>query len=159
MSLTKEPLTISRVEVRDVRFPTSLEAHGSDAMHTDPDYSCAYVTLHIKENPELKGYGLTFTCGRGTEIVVQAVKTLRFLVEGKNCQNIWQDFAKFYRNLTSESQIRWVGPEKGVVQLATAAIINALWDLWGRREQKPVWKLLADMSPDQLVSTIDFRYM
>ncbi|CAL8069421.1 unnamed protein product [Orchesella dallaii] len=152
-------LTISRVEVLDIRFPTSLEAHGSDAMHTDPDYSCAYVVLHIAENPDLKGYGLTFTCGRGTEIVVQAVKTLRFLVEGQDCKKIWSDFSTFYRNLTSESQIRWVGPEKGVIQLATAAILNAIWDLWGRYENKPVWKLLVDLTPEQLVSTIDFRYI
>lgn len=90
---------------------------------------------------------------------MEAVKSLRFLVEGQDCRKIWQDFESFYRSLTSESQLRWVGPEKGVTQLATAAVLNALWDLWARHEKKPVWKLLADMSPEQLISTIDFRYM
>lgn len=154
-----EPLTISKLECLDIRFPTSLESHGSDAMHTDPDYSCCYVILHLEQNPNLKGYGLTFTCGRGTEVVCSAVKTLRFLIEGRDCRQIWANFAQFYREITSESQIRWIGPEKGVIQLATAAVINALWDLWARMEGKPVWKLLVDMTPEQLVSTIDFRYM
>ncbi|KAG1941432.1 mitochondrial enolase superfamily member 1 [Pimephales promelas] len=148
---------IINVSVRDVRFPTSLEQHGSDAMHTDPDYSVAYVVLET--DTELKGYGLTFTVGRGTEIVVCAVKALSTLVLGKTLEEITGDFRGFYRLLSSDGQMRWIGPEKGVIQLATAAILNAVWDLWARVEGKPLWKLLADMDPVKLISCIDFRYI
>ncbi|XP_043677923.1 mitochondrial enolase superfamily member 1-like isoform X2 [Vespula pensylvanica] len=150
-------ISIVDVEVKDIRFPTSLKADGSDAMHTDPDYSCAYVIL--KTNTDIRGYGLTFTLGRGTEIVVQACKSLSTLLKNQKVLNIFNDFASFWRKLTSESQLRWIGPEKGVIHLATAAIINALWDMWARIEKKPVWKLLVDLTPEQLVSTIDFRYI
>ncbi|XP_006617805.1 mitochondrial enolase superfamily member 1-like [Apis dorsata] len=150
-------ILITDIDVKDIRFPTSLLADGSDAMHTDPDYSCAYVT--IKTNKGIEGYGLTFTLGRGTEIVVQACKSMSYLVKGENANNIFTHFGIFWRKLTSESQLRWIGPEKGVIHLATAAIINALWDLWARIEKKPVWKLLTDLSPEQLISTIDFRYI
>ncbi|KAL6263975.1 hypothetical protein P5V15_004056 [Pogonomyrmex californicus] len=145
------------IEVKDIRFPTSLNHDGSDAMHTDPDYSCVYVI--IKTDKEYKGYGLTFTLGRGTEIVVQACKALAKIVMCRRLTWIYDDFAKFWRRLSSDSQLRWVGPEKGVIHLAMAAIINALWDLWGRIEKKPVWKLLSDMSPKELCSVIDFRYV
>ncbi|XP_060919994.1 mitochondrial enolase superfamily member 1 [Labrus mixtus] len=148
---------IVNVTVRDVRFPTSLEQHGSDAMHTDPDYSAAYVVIDTDSG--LKGFGLTFTCGKGTEIVVCAVKALSGLVVGKSLQEIVSDFRGFYRLLTSDSQMRWLGPEKGVIQLATAAVLNAVWDLWARAESKPLWKLLVDMDPKQMVSCIDFRYI
>ncbi|XP_055939499.1 mitochondrial enolase superfamily member 1-like isoform X1 [Argiope bruennichi] len=148
---------IMHLDVKDVRFPTSLTGDGSDAMHTDPDYSCAYVILTSSDGTY--GYGFTFTIGKGTEIVVAAVKALAPLVVGKIVQSIFDDFSKFWRELTSHSQLRWIGPEKGVIHLATAAIVNALWDLWARREGKPLWKLLVDMSPKQLVSTIDFRYI
>ncbi|KAF6199129.1 hypothetical protein GE061_007154 [Apolygus lucorum] len=145
------------VQVKDIRFPTSLQHDGSDAMHTNPDYSCAYVILNT--DSEHKGYGLTFTCGNGTEIVVAGVNAMKNWVVGKQAYDIFNDFASFWRKLTSDSQLRWIGPEKGVMHLATAALINALWDLWGRLEGKPVWKLLSDMTPEQLVSTIDFRYI
>ncbi|XP_067257628.1 mitochondrial enolase superfamily member 1 [Chanodichthys erythropterus] len=148
---------IINVSVRDVRFPTSLEQHGSDAMHTDPDYSVAYVVLETEA--ALKGYGLTFTVGRGTEIVVCAVKALSTLVVGKTLEEITGDFRGFYRLLSSDGQMRWIGPEKGVIQLATAAILNAVWDLWARVEGKPLWKLLVDMDPAKLISCIDFRYI
>lgn len=148
---------IIAVDVQDIRFPTSLKRDGSDAMHTDPDYSCVYVT--IITNTGHKGYGLTFTLGRGTEIVAQACKSLALIVMYKKTTSIYGDFARFWRRLTSDSQLRWVGPEKGVIHLATAAIINALWDLWARIERKPVWKLLSDMTPQELVSVIDFRYI
>ncbi|KAK9300469.1 hypothetical protein QLX08_006819 [Tetragonisca angustula] len=150
-------ILITELDVKDIRFPTSLLADGSDAMHTDPDYSCAYVT--IKTNKGIEGYGLTFTLGRGTEIVVQACKSMFYLVKGQNANEIFAHFGSFWRKLTSEPQLRWIGPEKGVIHLATAAIINALWDLWARIENKPVWKLLTDLTPEQLVSTIDFRYI
>uniref|UniRef100_A0A3B4YC16 Mitochondrial enolase superfamily member 1 n=1 Tax=Seriola lalandi dorsalis TaxID=1841481 RepID=A0A3B4YC16_SERLL len=118
--------------VRDVRFQTSLEQHGSDAMHTDPDYSAAYVV--IDTDCGLKGFGLTFTVGKGTEIVVRAVDALAGLVVGKSLQEIVSDFRGFYRLLTSDGQMRWLGPEKGVIHLATAAVLNAVWDLWARAE-------------------------
>ncbi|KAG7199391.1 hypothetical protein KM043_014022 [Ampulex compressa] len=150
-------IKIVHVDVKDIRFPTSLLADGSDAMHTDPDYSCAYVT--IKTDKGFEGYGLTFTLGRGTEIVVEACKSMFKLLKDQNIIQIFGDFGLFWRKITSESQLRWIGPEKGVTHLATAAIINALWDLWARIEDKPVWKLLTDLTPEQLVSTIDFRYI
>ncbi|XP_072544135.1 mitochondrial enolase superfamily member 1 [Salminus brasiliensis] len=148
---------ITKLTVSDVRFPTSLEQHGSDAMHTDPDYSVAYVVIEADEG--LKGYGITFTVGRGTEIVVCAVEALSTLVIGKTLEEIVSDFRGFYRLLTSDGQMRWIGPEKGVIHLATAAILNAIWDMWARAEGKPLWKLLVDMEPRQLVRCIDFRYI
>nr|CAD7439517.1 unnamed protein product [Timema bartmani] len=154
---TGDGLRIRNLHVRDLRFPTSLKADGSDAMHTDPDYSCAYVVIYTER--EVEGHGLTFTLGRGTEIVVQAIKSMSRMVVGQNVKDIFSDFGVFWRKLTSESQLRWVGPEKGVVHLATAAIINALWDLWARLEHKPVWKLLVDLEPEVLVNCIDFRYI
>ncbi|XP_035271586.1 mitochondrial enolase superfamily member 1 isoform X1 [Anguilla anguilla] len=148
---------ITRLSVSDVRFPTSLEQHGSDAMHTDPDYSVAYVV--VETDGGLKGYGLTFTLGKGTEIVVCAVEALSAFVVGTCLEEIVSDFRAFYRLLTSDGQMRWIGPEKGVIQLATAAVLNAVWDLWARAEGKPLWKLLVDMDAKKLISCIDFRYI
>ncbi|XP_026868954.2 mitochondrial enolase superfamily member 1 isoform X1 [Electrophorus electricus] len=148
---------IVKLVVNDVRFPTSLEQHGSDAMHSDPDYSVAYVV--VETDADLKGYGLTFTVGRGTEIVVCAVEALSSLVIGKTLEEIVTDFSAFYRLLTSDGQMRWIGPEKGVIHLATAAILNAIWDMWARAESKPLWKLLVDMDPRKLIRCIDFRYI
>lgn len=148
---------VTKVDVHDVRFPTSLGCHGSDAMHTDPDYSCAYVV--ISTDTDFQGHGLTFTIGRGTEIVVAAVRALAPLVEDVSLDSIYTNFGQFWRKLTSDSQLRWIGPEKGVIHIATAGVINALWDLWAKIEGKPVWKLLADMSPQEIVSLIDFRYI
>uniref|UniRef100_A0A3Q3AQ57 Enolase superfamily member 1 n=1 Tax=Kryptolebias marmoratus TaxID=37003 RepID=A0A3Q3AQ57_KRYMA len=139
---------IINLTVRDVRFPTSLEQHGSDAMHTDPDYSAAYVVLDTDSG--LKGFGLTFTLGKGTEIVVCAIQSLAGLVVGKSLQEIVSNFRGFYRLLTSDGQMRWLGPEKGVIHLATAAVLNAVWDLWARAESKPLWKLLVDMVKSDL---------
>ncbi|XP_040287726.1 mitochondrial enolase superfamily member 1 isoform X1 [Bufo bufo] len=150
---------ITGLSVKDVRFPTSLGHHGSDAMHTDPDYSAAYVVIETDAEDALKGCGLTFTLGKGTEIVVCAVKALSRLVVGRNLEDIVTNFRDFYRQLTSDGQLRWIGPEKGVVQLATSAVLNAVWDLWAKQERKPLWKLLVDMTPEQLVCCIDFRYI
>jgi L-fuconate dehydratase len=152
-------VTITSVDVSDVRFPTSLGRHGSDAMHTDPDYSAAYVILRTDHPDEIEGHGLTFTIGRGNELCVAAVRSLAPLVCGLTLQEIRADMAGFHRRLTSESQLRWVGPEKGVIHLATAAIVNAVWDLYAKTEGKPLWKLLADMTPEELVSCVDFRYI
>ena len=151
--------TIARIDVSDIRFPTSRGRHGSDAMHPDPDYSAAYVTLRTDHAAGLEGHGLTFTSGRGNELCVAAVRSLAPLVEGLTLEAIRADMAGFWRRLTSDSQLRWVGPEKGVIHLATAALVNAVWDLCAKAEQKPLWQLLADMTPEELVACIDFRYM
>ncbi|KAL4716836.1 hypothetical protein ACJJTC_012647 [Scirpophaga incertulas] len=153
----KSGLKIIALDVKDVRFPTSLGGHGSDALHTDPNYSCAYVTLTTEDRRY--GYGLTFTCGRGTEVVVLAIRSFKRFVLGMNAADIFADFASFWKTITNDSQMRWIGPECGVAHLAAAAILNALWDLWARIENKPLWRLLVDMEPQELVSTIDFRYI
>jgi L-fuconate dehydratase len=150
-------ITITDLTVRDIRFPTSLELDGSDAMNLDPDYSAAYVTLHTDSS--LTADGLTFTLGRGTQLCVQAVEALKPRLVGRRLDQIVADMAGFWRDMTGDSQLRWVGPEKGVVHLATAAIVNAVWDLYAKAEEKPVWQLLADMTPEQIVSCIDFRYI
>jgi L-fuconate dehydratase len=151
--------TITRVEVLDIRFPTSVGKHGSDAMHPDPDYSAAYVILHTDRPDGLTGHGLTFTLGRGTELCVAGVHALAPLITGLTLESIAADMAGFWRKLTSDSQLRWLGPEKGVIHLSTAAVVNAVWDLWAKIERKPLWKLLADMTPEALVACIDFRYI
>lgn len=150
--------TITQVEVQDIRFPTSRSLDGSDAMNAAPDYSATYVILHVDDGgPE--GHGLTFTIGRGNEIVVTAVRSLAPLVEGRSLAAITENMGAFWREFTGDSQLRWIGPDKGAIHLATAAIVNALWDLWAKREGKPVWKLLADMTPEQLVRCLDFRFV
>eukprot|EP00112_Aurelia_sp_Birch-Aquarium-sp1_P013780 Seg2941.2 transcript_id=Seg2941.2/GoldUCD/mRNA.D3Y31 product="Mitochondrial enolase superfamily member 1" protein_id=Seg2941.2/GoldUCD/D3Y31 len=151
-------VVITALEAIDVRFPTSLELHGSDAMHKSPDYSAAYVTLHT-DRPNKKGYGIGFTLGRGTSLVVQAIELLKPMVVGCHLDEITNNFRSFWRKLTNEDQLRWLGPEKGVIHIAVAAVVNAIWDLWARIEGKPLWKLLADMDPEKLVSTIDFTYI
>ena len=155
------PITITRVDAYDIRFPTSRALDGSDAMNPDPDYSAAYVILRTDapNGNALAGHGLTFTIGRGNELCVAAARALAPLVVGVSLEEIRTDMAGFWRRLTSESQLRWVGPEKGVLHLATAAVVNAVWDLWAKAEGKPLWKLLADMSPEALVACIDFRYI
>ncbi len=154
--MTASP-TITRLRVRDIRTPTSRTLAGSDAMHTDPDYSAAYVVLETAG--ALSGHGITFTLGRGTEVVVAAVRALAPIVEGRALSSLSGDMAGLWRALTGESQLRWLGPEKGVIHLATAAIVNAVWDLWAKSERKPVWKLVADMTPEQYVACVDFRYL
>uniref|UniRef100_A0A8D0KEY7 Enolase superfamily member 1 n=1 Tax=Salvator merianae TaxID=96440 RepID=A0A8D0KEY7_SALMN len=139
---------ITKLIVSDVRFPTSLAHHGSDAMHPDPDYSAAYVAIETDAPDGLKGYGLTFTLGKGTEVVVCAVNALSVHVVNKDLDDIIGNFRGFYRELTSDGQLRWIGPEKGAVHLATAAVLNAIWDLWAKQERKPLWKLLVDMMLD-----------
>ncbi len=151
--------TITRVEVRDVRFPTSRGLDGSDAMNADPDYSAAYVVLHTDDADGLEGHGLTFTIGRGNELCVAAVRALAPFVVGLSLDEIAADMGAFWRRVVGDSQLRWVGPEKGVIHLATAAVVNAVWDLWAKAEGKPLWKLLADMSPEEIVRCVDFRYI
>lgn len=150
--------TITAVRVEDVRFPTSQALDGSDAMNPDPDYSAAYVILET-DNPALSGHGLTFTIGRGNEICCAAIKALEHLVIGRQLAIISADMGAFWREFTSDSQLRWIGPDKGAIHLATGAVINAVWDLWSKAEGKPLWQLVAEMSPQQLVRCIDFRYI
>jgi L-fuconate dehydratase len=128
-------------------------------MHRSPDYSCAYVVLRTDSSDGLSGCGLTFTNGRGTEVVVAALRALEHLVVGRSLEEITSEMRAFWRSLTSEDQLRWLGPEKGVIHLATAAVVNAVWDLWAKAEGKPLFRLLADLEPEQLVETIDFRYI
>jgi L-fuconate dehydratase len=151
--------TITALDALDVRFPTSRYLDGSDAMNPDPDYSAAYVVLRTDEPDGPDGHGLTFTTGRGTEVVVAAVRALSPLVVGRRTDTLFRDMGGFWRQLVGDSQLRWIGPEKGVIHLATAAIVNAVWDLYAKREGKPLWKLLVEMGPDQIVRCIDFRYI
>ncbi|MEQ8860416.1 MAG: enolase C-terminal domain-like protein [Pseudomonadales bacterium] len=151
-------VVITAIDAVDVRFPTSRELDGSDAMNADPDYSAAYCTVHTSD-ASLTGYGLAFTIGRGTEIVVMAINAIAPTVTGMDLDAIESDLAGFWRRIVGDSQIRWLGPEKGVVHLAAAAIVNAIWDLLARRARKPLWRYLADMSPEQIVSAIDFRHI
>ena len=150
-------ITITDVTVRDIRTPTSRTLAGSDAMHTDPDYSAAYVVLET--DAAIAGHGITFTIGRGNEVVVAAVRALAPIVAGRSLADLTSDMAGMWRALTGESRLRWLGPEKGVIHLATAAIVNAVWDLWAKSEGKPVWKLVADMTPEEIVACVDFRYL
>jgi L-fuconate dehydratase len=152
-------MTITDAVARDIRFPTSRTLDGSDAMHTAPDYSAAYVVLKTDSPHRLEGHGLTFTCGRGTEVVVAAINALKPFVVGRKLESITSDMKALWRQVTSDGQLRWIGPEKGAIHLATGALVNAVWDLYAKAERKPVWKLLLDMTPEQLVSTIDFRYI
>jgi L-fuconate dehydratase len=151
--------TIVDVDVHDIRFPTSQGLDGSDAMNPDPDYSATYVVLRTDRPDGLEGHGLTFTIGCGNELCVAAVHALAPLVRGLTLEAVKADMAGFWRRLTGHSQLRWVGPEKGVLHLATAAVVNAMWDLYAKAEGKPLWKLLADMSSEELVRCIDFRYI
>ncbi len=153
------PIRIVRATTHDVRFPTSRTLDGSDAMNADPDYSAAYVVLETDHPDGLAGYGLTFTIGRGNELCVAAAGALAGHVVGRTLEEVASDMSGFWRGLVADSQMRWLGPEKGVVHLATAALVNAVWDLYARAEGKPLWKLLADMTPEQLVACVDFRYI
>jgi L-fuconate dehydratase len=151
--------TITALDVLDIRFPTSRSLDGSDAMNPDPDYSAAYVVIRTDAGDGLEGHGLTFTIGRGTEVVVAGVRALEPLVLGRSTDDVFADMGGFWRELTGDSQLRWIGPEKGVIHLATAAVVNAVWDLFAKQAGKPLWKLLVDMSPEELVALIDFRYI
>lgn len=153
------PITILGVQTYDLRFPTSRTLAGSDAMNRDPDYSAAYVILQTNHPDGLEGHGLTFTIGRGNEVCVAAIRALAPLVIGRSLESFTSDMRAFWRHITGDSQLRWIGPDKGAMHLAVAAVVNAVWDLWAKVEGKPLWKLLIDMTPEQLVSCVDFRYI
>ena len=150
---------IINVITKDIRFPTSRTLDGSDAMNPDPAYSAAYVILKTDHPEGLEGHGLTFTIGRGNELCVQAINALSYLVIGQSLESFVVDMASFWRMITGDSQLRWLGPEKGVIHLATGALVNAVWDLYAKIEKKPLWKLVSDMTPEQFVSCIDFTYL
>jgi L-fuconate dehydratase len=151
-------IAITGVRTFDVRFPTSRTLDGSDAMNPDPDYSAAYCVVETSE-PGLSGHGLAFTLGRGTELVVQAMDALAPKLSGRTLDGIENDLAGFWREMVGDSQMRWLGPEKGVVHMAAAALVNAVWDLLAKRAGKPLWRLLTDMAPEQIVGAIDFRHI
>lgn len=150
-------MNITGIDVRDIRFPTSRTLDGSDAMNTDPDYSAAYVVL--KTDGALEGHGLTFTIGRGNDICASAIHALAPMVVGRSLTSITDDMGAFWSELTGDPQLRWLGPDKGVIHLATAAMVNAVWDLYAKSAGKPLWKLLVDMTPEELVRCISFRYI
>ena len=150
-------MKITKLRTIDLRFPTSRFSIGSDAVNKDPDYSAAYCILETDEG--LEGHGLTFTLGRGTELCVTAMEYLsRFLI-GQDLSEITEDYAGFSRRLTSDSQFRWLGPEKGVIHLAAGGLVNAVWDLHAKSVGKPLWLLLAEMSPEETIRAIDFQYI
>jgi L-fuconate dehydratase len=149
-------MKITALHARDVRFPTSREMDGSDALNVG-DYSAVYVTLETDGSHA--GYGLTFTNGRGNEIGVVAARAFDRLVVGRDLEEITADFRGFYDRLTQDPQLRWIGPEKGIVHMAFGAVVNAIWDLWARREGKPVWELLADLTPQQTVDCVPFTWI
>jgi L-fuconate dehydratase len=151
-------VVITDVRVIDLRFPTSREQIGSDAVNKDPDYSAAYCILETNI-PGLAGHGLTFTLGRGTELCVGALNYLAGFVRGRRLDELTADMRAFSRQLTGETQFRWLGPEKGVIHLACGALLNAVWDLYAKVENKPLWRLLSEMAPAQLASLIDYRYI
>jgi L-fuconate dehydratase len=150
-------VTVTGVRVIDLRFPTSRDHIGSDAVNVDPDYSAAYCILET--DCPLEGHGLTFTLGRGTDLVVAAVKYLAEPLKGRTLDSMTADMNGLYLQLTGDTQFRWLGPEKGVIHLAVGALLNAVWDLYAKAEQKPVWRLLAEMTPERLITAIDFRYI
>jgi L-fuconate dehydratase len=153
------PIALTGLSVRDIRFPTSRSLAGSDAMNKDPDYSAAYLVLHTDSPEGLEGHGLAFTIGRGNEICVATIEAMKHLMVGSTLESFTADMGAFWRHITGDSQLRWVGPEKGAIHLATGAIVNAVWDLWAKVEGKPVWRLIADMTPEELVRCVDFRYI
>ncbi|HTE63183.1 MAG TPA: L-fuconate dehydratase [Solirubrobacteraceae bacterium] len=148
---------VTSLDVRDVRFPTSTSLDGSDAMNPDPDYSAAYVIVCTDEGPD--GHGFAFTIGRGNEVQAAAIRALAPHVVGRDVDELCADLGGFYRELIGDSHLRWLGPEKGIMHMATGAVVNAAWDLAAKRAGKPVWKLLADMTPEQVVGLVDWRYI
>ncbi|MFG3056276.1 L-fuconate dehydratase [Kitasatospora sp. NPDC048239] len=156
--MSATPARITAVDTYDIRFPTSRELDGSDAMNPDPDYSAAYVVLRTSEGGH-EGHGFTFTIGRGNDVQVAAIDALSEHIVGRPVAELCADPGSLYRDLIGDSQLRWLGPEKGVMHMAIGAVVNAVWDLAAKREGKPLWQLLADADPVWLVSQIDFRYI
>ncbi|WP_030226340.1 enolase C-terminal domain-like protein [Streptomyces sp. NRRL WC-3626] len=154
-----QPARITAVDTYDVRFPTSRELDGSDAMNPDPDYSAAYVVLRTDAADGHEGHGFAFTIGRGNDVQVAAIRALRGHLLGRSADELCADPSLLNRDLIGDSQLRWLGPEKGVMHMAVGAVVNALWDLAAKRAGKPLWRLLTEADPDWLVRQIDFRYL
>jgi L-fuconate dehydratase len=152
-------IVITALETRDVRFPTSTPRDGSDAMNVDPDYSAAYVILRTNSPDGLCGYGFVFTIGRGNDVQKCACEALAYLVVGRRVDEVVADLGAFARSLTGDPQLRWLGPEKGVIHMAIGAVINAAWDMAARRARLPLWRFIAGLSPQKIVDQIDFRYI
>jgi len=153
------PLKITALDTYDIRFPTSRQLDGSDAMNPDPDYSAAYAVLRTDDPAGLAGYGLAFTIGRGNDVQKAALDALRPYLVGLTLDEVTSDLGGFAARMIGDSQLRWLGPEKGVMHMAIGAVINAAWDLAARRDGKPLWRYIAELTPEQLVATIDFRYL
>ena len=151
------PARVTHCTVHDIRFPTSRSLDGLDAMNKAPDYSAAYVVLHVDDGAD--GHGMTFTIGRGNEICVAVIHALRDRIVGLDLEWIKEDMGRFWRHVTSDSQLRWIGPDKGAIHLATGAVVNAAWDLWAKDVGKPVWELVGEMTPEEIVRLVDFRYL
>ena len=151
--------TITSVSTHDVRFPTSRVLDGSDAMNPDPDYSAAYVVLATDVGDGLQGHGFTFTIGRGNDVQVAAIGALAPQLVGRRVETLLDDMGTTWRRLVHDSQLRWLGPEKGVLHMAIGAVVNALWDLKAKRAGMPLWQLISRMSPEEIVELVDFRYL
>jgi L-fuconate dehydratase len=151
--------TITAMETRDIRFPTSMHLDGSDAMNPDPDYSAAYLAIKTDHADGLSGHGFVFTIGRGNEVETAAIAALERHILGRNVEELLGNMGETWKLLVHDSQLRWLGPEKGVMHMAIGAVVNALWDLKAKRAGRPLWQLLAEMSPEELVSLVDFRYL
>jgi L-fuconate dehydratase len=151
--------TVTSLETSDVRFPTSTSLDGSDAMNLDPDYSAAYVRIVTDADDGLEGHAFVFTIGRGNDVQVAAIQALAHHVVGRNAEDLLENMGATWREFVWDSQLRWLGPEKGVMHMAIGAVVNALWDLKAKREGLPLWQLLGRMTPEQLVELIDFRYL
>lgn len=148
---------ITEVEVIDLRFPTSLSLDGSDAMNPDPDYSAAYLIVSTDGQPAEAGHGFVFTIGRGNDIQTEAIRVIAETLIGRNVEAIIDDMGGFWKELVHDSQMRWLGPEKGVSHMAIGAVVNAMWDLKAKRAGMPLWQLLASMSPQELLDLVDLR--
>lgn len=159
MSAVNEPSRITALEVLDVRFPTSEGLDGSDAMNPEPDYSAAYVVLRTDEQEGHEGHALAFTTGRGNDVQAAAIAALAPYVVGLSVEEVCGDLGGFAKRLIHDPQLRWLGPEKGAIHMATGAVVNAAWDLAAKRTGKPVWRLLGEMTPEQLVAQVDFRWL
>ncbi|MEU5080900.1 MULTISPECIES: L-fuconate dehydratase [Streptomyces] len=157
--MSPTPARITAVDTYDIRFPTSRGLDGSDAMNPDPDYSAAYVVLRTDAEDGPEGHGFAFTIGRGNEVQVAAIHALRHHVVGRSVEELCADPGTLYRDLTGDSQLRWLGPEKGVLHMAIGAVVNAVWDLAAKRAGRPLWRLLAEAEPEWLVRQIDFRHL
>lgn len=152
------PNFITNIRTFDVRFPTSAMLDGSDAMNAEPDYSAACLQLDTTIHG-LVGHSLVFTIGRGNDVQIQAIRVVAEKVAGLDIEYVFENIGEIAKNLSSDSQLRWLGPDKGVFHMATGAVLNALWDLYAKSRGVPLWKLLSSMSPERIISCVDFRYI